>query len=357
MSISRLEIEKIFAVGGRAISGYNSQPWRFLIEHDQVSVFLPRTKNFMLKLHGVTPMTLGFLLENLDQGAQFHGYHMEVLMLDAPSGLDTPFAKLRFRADAATTAPDIAHVLDRRTNRFAYRRGDIPTPTLLGLERLKRAISDDNSQLHVLGTKKRVLGEILADLEVVRFRNIRLIEEVANYVHQQRSSSAAATRDVAADTLDLTPLQTRMLALFKRFPRARRPILWLNAIGLWRKVRAFCVHATAGYLVFTVSNEKDATYVELGRKIQRSLNELTRLGLASHSMLSGLYLLHLCFENPEIFSTSAKNTLLVCRQDLERMFGVPDRHIAFIVRFGYPSAPVALTPRRPVASLLLAPTD
>lgn len=41
-----LEIKKILEVGVKAISPYNSQPWRFKIRENIVEIYIIRTKNF-----------------------------------------------------------------------------------------------------------------------------------------------------------------------------------------------------------------------------------------------------------------------------------------------------------------------
>lgn len=357
MNATHSEILQILEVGVRAISGFNSQPWRFKIEHDEVSVFLPRTKNFMLKLHGITPMTLGFFLENLGEGARHFGFDMDLTILDAPLGLDNPYVRVRFLRNAVSVAHDISHVLGRRTNRYAHGQAQISADVWNALESLCQRNTDKDSQAHLIGKGKNVLGGILADLESVRFRNIKLMEEIANYVDVSPGADTAPSQHLSANTLDLTPMQRCWFALQKKHPDLMRALSWVTGLGQWKRMKKFFMDDTNAYLVFTVSNEADSTYVDLGRRIQRSLNELTRLGLDGQASVSGLYLLHLCFENPEIFSSSAKNTLLVCRQDLERMFGLPDRHIAFIVRFGHALRPVPLTPRKPIAALVMAPAQ
>ena len=349
------QVLQILGVGVRAISGYNSQPWRFELKESEVWVYLPRTKNFMLKLHGLNPMTLGFLLENLEQGARHHGFAMDVELMHSPLGLDAPYAKLRFHSAAPHTPHDIGHVLQRRTNRLAYRPEKFAPELSQTLATLAQGQSDGHSQAHLVLAQKNTLGEILADLEEVRQLNEKLMDEIANYVLPRRAQGEKSALYLNADTFGLTPLQMRLMHLYKNWPGLRPWILRTNGLGLRQRMRQYHMDGTAGYLVFTVNDEDDKTYIHLGQKIQHCLNELTRLGLDSQACLSGLYLLHLCFENPEIYSTRARDTLLLCRQDLERMFGLPDRHIAFIVRLGHAAAPVPLTPRRPVLGMLMQP--
>ncbi|MCE1228227.1 MAG: hypothetical protein LWX11_01875, partial [Firmicutes bacterium] len=87
-------------------------------------------------------------------------------------------------------------------------------------------------------------------------------------------------------------------------------------------------------LVYVVECEDPPSYVALGRRIQRMLNNLAAVGVQSHVVLSGLYLLHLAFENIEIFSRVERDLILFALRDLENLISASSRRIAFVVRVG-----------------------
>jgi hypothetical protein len=111
--------------------------------------------------------------------------------------------------------------------------------------------------------------------------------------------------------------------------------------------------ASSAIVTYAIEDREPASFVGLGRIIQRTLNTLTDLGVQSMSVLSGLYLLDVLRTNPEIFSRAETRTLMRTRQAFEQFFDRSERNLVYIVRVGYSDPPAVRQRRRPVEELIL----
>lgn len=346
-------LRPVLEAGVRAVSPYNSQPWRFRWIDGGLNVYVLRTKNFFLKLQGISPMTLGFLLENMDAAARARGWGMEAAFLGTTFGLDHPVARIRFVAGTAPDPTALDGVLTRRTHRAAFRAEPLDPGLRTELIQSLAAVSDPlSSARFVEGESADTLTDILADLEALRFGNRKLLTEALEFIRVGREENERHRDGLDADTLFLPAGTRRALPFLKRHPRR---VSWVAPYlrHFHRRRQREFLRGQSGFIAFTTGTADAASFVEMGRRIQRVLNELSRRGLDSQCLLSGLYLLHLAFENPEIFSAEEARTLLICRRDLELLLGVPDHRIAFLIRLGKAETPAPESFRKDLPAFLL----
>lgn len=346
-------LRPILEAGVRAVSPYNSQPWRFRWNDGAVDVFVLRTKNFFLKLQGISPMTLGFLLENMDAAARAGGRRMEAEFLGTTFGLDHPVARVRFHEGAAPAPAALDGVLARRTHRGPFREEPLDPTVRAEAVAFLETVSEGPVGARLLeGDAADTLADILADLEALRFGNPKLLAEALEFIRVGKEENERHRDGLDADTLSLPPRTRRALPFLKRHPQR---LGWLAPLFRHfhrRRQREF-LRGQSGFIAFTAGAMDPAAFVEMGRRIQRTLNALTRQGLDTQCLLSGLYLLHLAFENPEIFSAEEARTLLLCRRDLELLLGVPDHRIAFLIRIGRAASPAPESLRKDLTAFLL----
>jgi len=341
---------RMLEIAAAAISPYNTQPWRFRIDDDGVDVFIIRTKNFFLKLQGVSHMTLGCVLENLIEGAKHVGFRARFSFLGGTLGLDDPCARVALNRDDTVKGHDVTHIVERCTNRKLYRQ--TPLKEEVG-SRIRELTSDPNvTAFFSTGTDRDVLAKSLARLESVRLSNFRMTREALEYVRFTEAEMAAKP-----DGLDLRSLEfDRRIVRFLKPIQRRRVHRVLRLAGAVRTAAARhrdqLIHS-AGILTFAIKDKKPESFVRLGMIIQRTLNELSREGVQSMSVLSGLYLLDVMNSNPEIFSRRQIRTLRHSREQLERLFDRPEGDIVFIVRVGYGDPPSVFQSRRPVEDLIV----
>lgn len=349
------ELDRILEMGVLAISPYNTQPWRFRVSGEDVLLYVIRTKNFFLKLAGVSHMTAGFVLENLEQAARHHGYAMKTEILSDHATLDHPLARLRFEPDANGES-DVEALVRRTTNRLPFERSPLRADHRRLLVEALSQLSNDRFRIELIDDeRKETLADILAELELVRLRNPKMFREALEYIRVDPVDNERHRDRLDIETLGLGPRTKRALCVARRWPRLTRPLVWLLAASQ-REKKLEQLSATSGLLVFTVSRNDDyRIYIDLGRAVQRVLNLTTSMGIHSSPALSGHYLLSLIYENLEIFSSSAKDAILTCKRDLELLLKTHDRNVAFIARVGYASRVPPRALRRPVETFLLPP--
>lgn len=341
---------RMLEIASTAISPYNTQPWRFRIHDPGLDVFIIRTKNFFLKLQGVSHMTLGCVLENLLEGAAHVGFRATYEYLGGPLGLDEPCARVDLVRSASAGAHDVSHVLARCTNRKLYSTRALDAD-------IERRILDIANQPNVTAFYTRAddiepLAGTLARLESVRLSNFRMTREALEYVRFTEDEMIAKPEGLDLRSLEFDPRIVRFLKPIQR----RRVHRVLRLVGAVRAAavrhRDQLTHA-AGILTFAIDDKDEASFVRLGMIIQKTLNELARAGVHSMSVLSGLYLLDVMGSNPEIFSHHEIRTLRRAKDRLEKIFGRSERDIVFIVRLGYADPPTVRQHRRPAEELIV----
>jgi hypothetical protein len=347
-------LNDIIAVGTRAMSPYNTQPWRFRARAEGVDVYLLRTKNFFLKLSGLSQMVLGHLLENIRVGAARAGYGVEETLWETSLNLDHPAARLTFHPAPPEAPDEAAGLLARQTRRAPFSRDPFDDEDRRDFDDfLTRHRPPCVTVRRWEGDARDILADILSDLEAVRAANIKLFAESFDYIRAGRDEYLTKRTGLSLDELGLSST-ARALALFATNHR------WLFSAlrGHIRRVakREFNdrLRASGALLVYAVHDTSPRTYVELGRLVQRQLNHFAGRGIHSHPVLSGLYILHLIFENLEIFSHRERDTILTSLRDLEVLLGLPSRQTAYIVRIGRAELPAQSGGvRRPIEDLLL----
>ncbi|MCK5376688.1 MAG: hypothetical protein KAJ97_06385 [Acidobacteria bacterium] len=345
-------VREILRAGAAAISPYNTQPWRFRVCDDEIEIFILRTKNFFLKLQGVSHMTLGCLLENLLEGARHQGYRASYEFIPGVLGHDAPCARVRLVADGTLPEHGIAHLFERATNRRAYQHTRL-SEAVSG--ELHAACDDPNvTVFYSEGADRDRLAEILSRLELVRVSNYKMIREAFEYIRLTESEMQERPEGLDVRTLELDPRIARLVPSIRD-----RRIYWLvKCLGVAGRVAArhrANLEASAGIVVYAIDDKDEAGFVRLGMVVQKTLNRLARLGVQSMPVLSGLYLLDVLGSNPEIFSRRETRILHRSRDEIEQFFGRSERDIVFVVRVGYGDPPRYRQGRRELEDLVLDP--
>jgi hypothetical protein len=338
-------------IGARAISPYNTQPWRFAWVRGELHVFVLRTKNFFLKLEGVHEMGLGFVLENLDEGARHLGIVYELSANPTANGLGAPAATLRV---TGRTVPQggLDHVLARGTNRQHYADEPVSFDAKARLAERVAPVAG-RVRLHwVERSMKRVVARLLAELESVRFGNHWLLREALAYIELETDPAKLRRDRLDPRTLEHSP---EALRFYRRWTRPR----WLHRLLVWLGVsrgptrRYLQMLEASGALVgFEVSERTPDVYLSLGRTVQRFLNEVELLNLSAMPLLSGLYVRDALRQNEEIFTRRQAVRVLRAAHALDDQLNLRNNRLAFMVRVGLGPPKSHRQGRRPIAELI-----
>jgi hypothetical protein len=348
--VTQKHVVEILRIGTAAISPYNTQPWRFRIVDDRVEVFIVRTKNFFLKLQGVSHLTLGCLLENLESGARHTGYRPVTQFYDRALGLDEPCAIVELVPHPSKSGSDISHLLGRSTNRKPYQRCPLPDEVR---ERILSIADEDNVTVFFSeGEQQAELARILADLELVRLSNYKMTREAIEYIRLDAAEMAAKPEGLDVRTLEFDSRIVKMLGPIQR-RRVHGVLKLLGMVRMATRRHHEQLLKSSAIVTYAIEDREPASFVGLGRIIQRTLNSLTEMGVESMSVLSGLYLLDVLRTNPEIFSRAETKMLMRTRQAFEEFFDSSERNLVYIVRVGYADPPSARQRRRALEELIL----
>lgn len=113
----RAQMQELVRYATLAASGHNTQPWKFAIEEDQISIFPDYTRSLPV----VDPhdrelwISLGCALENLMIAARAAGYAPEVTYPEAAD-----FIQVRLAADSPQPSPLFEAIPLRQTTRSPY---------------------------------------------------------------------------------------------------------------------------------------------------------------------------------------------------------------------------------------------
>lgn len=343
-------LERILLAGTKAISPYNSQPWRIRLRDDGFEIFLLRHKNFFFKLLGVYQITLGAMLENMRVAAGHEGYDLEATTHNA-IGPDAPAATVVL-APAEPIVGSCEYLFSRHSNRTGYERTHLDEQTKASLKKL---VQTDAIELQILEDRlKDYAASTLAALEGVRFSNSWLVEELLNNIRWDQDDN-----EKHRDLLDIETLEvSRGSRLAMKAIHVFRPIYWVLRIfgfcGMVVRKQRKTIHQAGALIVFTMRRWSPDDMVHLGGLIQQTMNELNRADYDSVPLVSGLYLMDLLRENREIFTNAQALRILLGRNELEDILRIHDgRRVAFVLRVGRKiSAPVQSL-RKPLADVMV----
>lgn len=303
-----------------AANSHNTQPWRFRIESDRITV-LP---DFSRRCPAVDPddhhlfASLGCAAENLVLAAEAHGLRATVSIEDAEDAIridlepGAPLDSLLFQA-----------IPLRQSTRATYDGTRIPTNQLTMLE---AAAKDDGVAVQMFVDKRdleRILEYVIAG-NTAQMNDDAFVTELKDWI-RFNESSAIQHRD----------------GLFSA--SAGNPALptWIGRIAFELAFRTESendkyrshIRSSTGVIAFVSMHDDKRSWIQVGRCCQRFALQATALGLR-HAFINQ------AVEVPAI------------RAQFAEYLGVGDRRPDLLVRFGYgPELPRSL--RRPVDRVLL----
>ncbi|MBL8381879.1 MAG: nitroreductase family protein [Burkholderiales bacterium] len=200
-----------------APSSHNSQPWRFRVENDTVSLLADRTRALPVVDPHDRELTIscGAALFNLLAGIAHHGMAATPDLL--PTGAEPDLiARVRV-ADAPVADAEIARLAAavplRRTNRGAYGPIAVPDKTCDLLGAAARAEGVAAHMVADLEMRKRVAA-LVARADHAQFADPRFRRELAAWIHPARERDGMAAHALGVPRL--LDFETRITAMVIR---------------------------------------------------------------------------------------------------------------------------------------------
>lgn len=342
------EIKKILEIATRAISPYNSQPWRFKIEQNKIQIYIIRTKNFFLKLQGIHHMTLGFLLQNLYEALNHYGYTYKYEFHDIPLGSDAPCATITISKSSKIKKKPIDGLMHRITNRNNYDGKPIS-------DKARTLISKKYDNITIQYSEKTELKELtnaLSTLEEIRFKNFFLYREMLHYIRFTPLDNLKNKDFLDSRLLDLKKNKLFLMRILKN-RNVHNLLTLLGIMKIVKKRQHKKLSTSSGIITFIIDKKENKNFVNLGIAIQDMLNRLEEINISSMSELSALYILDVLNSNPETFSNKELQKIALGTEKLERFFKTKEEQIVYMIRIGHGKRPTLMSYRKNIEDLIL----
>lgn len=269
-----------------APSGGNVQPWRFRWDGAagiDCGLDPARSRSFLDFEQGAAAAAVGAAAENLVLAAGELGLAAEVELGDDPEAL----VRVHLERTGASASRLAALVPERMTNRRL-----VPRTPLRAAERraLEATVDGEEAVLHVLEDAGALaeLGELLGELDRLRFFDVRLYEEMMSELAWPRDGEVASL-GIDVDTLELDAAGRAGLQMLRN-----RPIIdEIRSLGIGRalgKSSREAVDAASAVAILQVSGTSQRHHARGGRILEQMWLTATGCGLGTHPMTAGLYM-------------------------------------------------------------------
>lgn len=323
-------IEKVIDAAQSAPSHQNSQPWRFTVEGETISLGVdherdPSPDGVMARI------AIGAALECIMISAARMGATLR-------SQPPRPGALVTVTIEAPKRIPEPDRSRMRRvTNRRPY-DGRALDDTLL--KKLREAVPDVRwfGRTHV-----RALGPVFEQAEELFYLDAGLRERTLSSIRFDVKDREAVDRGIAVGSLELQAAERAALLNIRKPATSGVNVASVKVLAA--RARRLIESASGVVIITTTSNEPMAD-VDVGRMMQRAWMTLTKEGLAVQPM-TRIVSLGL---GPSSMGT--ENDLIPpLMQSFRKVFPmVPDdARIAFLMRFGWAEAPTCRTGRLPLS--------
>ena len=349
-------IQKILEAGVQAPSGSNSQPWRFHLEGDTVSVLmLPELDHPVLNVHAWgTLFATGALLENISIAAAHEGLEAAAVLF--PKSDDRNLvARVSFVPKPGTGAARETEelygaIFKRATNRKPYgtdkingtvRERLLAAPAEVGAYDVVLKLTDDRGQIETL-------ARAVSMNELVMFRNRKLHELFMQELVWTSEEEHEKRAGLYLKTLELKPPQERALRMFRSWKTLN---IMNKLVGAARMIARDNekVYAACSFYGAILCGTEDADLVNAGRAAERAWLSATAMGLSFH-LQTGVNFLAARLETPEgerIFTVKEAELIRGAYETVRNIFQAGDRFVPVVFRIGRGGEPSARSSRKP----------
>jgi hypothetical protein len=346
-----MSLVAIVTAAGRAPSGDNTQPWRFVVNSDSGTIALEedasRDPSPMNAGRRMSRIAIGAALENLIRKARSYGWGVE---LERPVYPALATIRLTERNATANSAKDFeAH---RLTNRRLFDGQPVSGEVL---DRLIGATPDlGGVRTHWIEGADRlaILARLIGRADRTMFGDASMRRAFLSKLRLDAAPGEAVAEGLSASSLELSAFDRWALRAMRRAPDR-----WLRLVGVPRvfAAKARRLVASASGLCLVVARD-DAVETDLlvGRAMQRAWLTLNAEGLAVQPMMSLLVLENVTEHgDAALVESLGRGTLADLRDDFRTQ--VPEIggwRPAFLMRFGFAPAPSGRTGRLPLHAIV-----
>jgi hypothetical protein len=329
-----------------AASPHNTQPWRFRIENDTITLHVDLDRHlgsfdpFRREMH----LGLGCALENLAQAARAQGQEPRVelvpgqLLVNQSATAAEPVAVVRF-AQAERAETELYRAIPHRhTHRGAYLvERSVSEPMLNEMQALVPATG--SMRLFVFtGHDKRALSELIVSATQAIISDPQMAADSARWFRFSRHAVERHRDGLTLDAAIVPPIRNAVVKMLPPVSSERADRQWLD------DTRDTHVATTPLLGVIGVRDLYDRpTSLLAGRLWQRIHLWLTARGLVAQPLNQPVEM---------VDRERELNAPVRTAQALARITGEPQWYPTFIFRAGYADRPARLSPRRPARAVV-----
>lgn len=297
-----------------APSSHNSQPWRFLIQKNQIDILpnwqraLPISDSDHRQLY----ISLGCALENLLIAADYYGYLAQIEYTPSPKIA----ARLKLKSPAKEKQADKNHLLNfitkRVTNRFPYQKTKLPKKFIQKIETFAKS-----------GLKVNLVTNQSSKEKIAEIVNTAMIEAMDNKAFRQELSGYIKTNITKANLgmplfgMGIPTLPSLIAPLAIKFININQKTK--------RQDEALLKQHTPAFIIISTQTDNRKDQLQAGQVYERIALEAEKQGLASAVMAAAIQI-------GDYY------------KDLQKILGISARPQVFM-RLGYPTKPTRHSPR------------
>jgi nitroreductase len=340
----------IVAAAAQAPSGDNTQPWRFVVDSEAMSIAVEevsmRDPSPMNAGRRMSRIAVGAALENMLRKARSLGWAVDTEMPAYPA-----LALIRLAERSGPTCPTDDLESSRVTNRRVFDGRPLPAETLDRLSRETPELGGVRTHWIPAGARVAKLAHLIGRGDAAMFGDASMRRAFLSKVNLNVDRAERVAAGLSASSLELSIMDRFAIRAIRRMPDR-----WFKLLGVPRifaaKARRL-VASSSGVCLVAAPDDREETDLVVGRATQRAWLAMTRAGLAVQPMMSLLVLDNL-HENGDATMVEAldRRTLMTLRNEFRAL--VPEigkSRPAFLMRFGFAPPPSGRTGRLPLSAI------
>jgi hypothetical protein len=264
------EIRKIIEYGTKAPSGHNTQPWKFVSKENEIQIHpdfnraLPivDTDNHALYI------SLGCAAENIVLAAKNMGFDSRLDLLQNKERTD--YIKIVLIPNDSIKTDDLFNYIDsRQVTRNEYTSTKIPSEDV---DKLIKSFNFKGINMMVFMTSEEMkeLEPFIIEGSNLQFQNKAFVNELVSWIRFSKKEVVKKKDGIWHASMGM-PSTGRFIGnvIMKHFVSEK------SEAKRWHKM----VHASAGFVLFTVRKNDVEHWVNLGRAFQRFGLTATKLNI------------------------------------------------------------------------------
>lgn len=349
--ITREVIQKILEAGVQAPSGSNSQPWKFLVQGNEITVLaLPEKDHPVLNFrYRGTWIAHGALIENIVIAAHAMGYRASINLFPEKENRSlTSRIRLERFPNAEQKELELYNAIPKRvTNRKPYDIAPLSRETVDSFRQTAHSGSFSGVEARFIENQQKIkeLGKAASVNEIVMFENQALHKLLFEEIVWTKEEEERRGKGLYFKTMELKP-PAAIVKMLSRWSLMRV----LNIFGVARAIAKDNVkmYSSTPLVCAILCGNDDVDFINAGRLMERIWLKATAMGLSSHLMTGVLFMWQrIASGETEWFSSEHVKLIQRAYQTTASLLGAGEKNVVLLFRIGQGGEPSAYSIKLP----------